>query len=148
MNTAGIRDAFGAVRACPAHATPTRPRTTATAVLSAASLRANRCAFEINESLDESYARVEEDTGREPRLGKRITYAFDREARSSQVRSDTRAGPDTSRARNLEERRIVCTLALANPTDIWKKVRIPYLIILVKFNSLRVIYPRLFISLS
>ena len=42
VNATGIRDAFGAVGACPAHATPTRPRTTTTAVFSAASLRANR----------------------------------------------------------------------------------------------------------
>lgn len=42
MDTAGIRDAFGAVRPCPAHATPTCAGTTATAVFSAASLRANR----------------------------------------------------------------------------------------------------------
>lgn len=44
--------------------------------------------------------------------------AFDREARSSLVRSDTRAGPDTFRARSLAERRTVCILALANPIDI------------------------------
>lgn len=80
-----------------------------------------------------------------------VTYAFDREARSSLVRSDTRAGPDTFRARSLAERRTVCILALANPIDTWKKIA-PYLIILdlVKFKPLtldrrlstRVIYAR------
>lgn len=80
-----------------------------------------------------------------------VTYAFDREARSSLVRSDTRAGPDTFRARSLAERRTVCILVLANPIDTWKKIA-PYLIILdlVKFKPLtldrrlstRVIYAR------
>ena len=42
VNATGIGGAFGAVRTCPTHATPTRPRTTTTAVFSAASLRANR----------------------------------------------------------------------------------------------------------
>ena len=49
------------------------------------------------------------------------TYAFDREVQSSLARNDIPADPDTFRARNLAKRRIVCTLVLANPIDIYEK---------------------------
>lgn len=60
-------------------------------------------------------------TTRDQRLGRktRTTYAFDREVQSSLARSDIPADPGTFRARSLAKRRIACTLAPANPIDIY-----------------------------